>query len=413
MSHANGDPQRESALLRFVYTCPLGLILLDKDGVIRLLNGEATALLVPYSADGMLSNLFEFLAPWAPEETDALRSLAHGQAGTGNVVQRISLSADARECWIELHARPFDDGLSVTCRDVTELVAHEAEFQRTMRREAEQRGRADMAAGILHDMGNALTGIGGRIVAMRSVVDERQVEINLHRLSGLLRRYVTSLEQMLGTGKGQRTVELLTAMVESLAQARGEMEDSMRALETYIGHAQELLTINRTYASGAAGSVAAELQFLFRDVRDMTMYAFRKRRGRMSLSLPDSAPRLAIDRSKLMQIILELVENGLEAWDEQPDVPVAVELSCLYADDGGIVIQVADNGCGFAPERAEQFFQRNVSTKERNSGLGLFASRQLAESFGGRLTLTSAGPGRGTTAKLYLPPEILSNEPSA
>jgi signal transduction histidine kinase len=86
-----------------------------------------------------------------------------------------------------------------------------------------------------------------------------------------------------------------------------------------------------------------------------------------------------------------------------------VTLSAAPAAHGGSIVTVADTGIGMAPEdipRAfEAFTQLEAGHTRRypGSGLGLYLARALAGAMGLTLTLESE-PGRGTTARLVLPP---------
>lgn len=398
------------ALLRFVYTCPIGIVLTDARGGIRVLSGKATALLIPYSPDGALNNLFAFVARWDETAAAALRRLV-GARVAQPLVQRLHVTAPGTpEQWLELHAVPFDDGLSVACRDVTALVKQEEELLALATEEAEQRGRAEMAAGVLHDMGNALTAMGGQSVTMRALLEREQVMQSLERLTVFLREHEDALEGVLGPGKGRGVIELLRAMHRTYTDIRAELFETLRVLNAYLSHAQELLSINRTYARAATAAEPAELGRIIRDVRDMTRGAIGKRKGTMEIRLPEQVSRVAADRSKLIQILLNLIKNGIEAWDSAPDQPLCIELTARAGGDGGLVIEVRDNGCGFAGDGAETFFERDASSKGRDSGVGLYSCRRLAESMGGRLTLSSPGPGEGALATLYLPPGMVRHE---
>jgi CheY-like chemotaxis protein len=74
-----------------------------------------------------------------------------------------------------------------------------------------------------------------------------------------------------------------------------------------------------------------------------------------------------------------------------------------------LLLSVADNGVGLAPDAIEQVFLpfEQVNRKSDNAhgglGLGLTIAKQLAESHGGRLTAASEGVGRGATFTLELP----------
>jgi signal transduction histidine kinase len=74
------------------------------------------------------------------------------------------------------------------------------------------------------------------------------------------------------------------------------------------------------------------------------------------------------------------------------------------ADDGGLVIEVTDDGPGIPPELQTTLFDRFAkSGTSRGSGLGLAIARALVEAHGGSIA-AAPGPGdRGTTIRVRLP----------
>ena len=64
------ESQEYEALLQFLYMAPVGLVQISSDGTIVMLNPLSAQLLMPLSRDGELTNLFEALAPVAPDLQD-------------------------------------------------------------------------------------------------------------------------------------------------------------------------------------------------------------------------------------------------------------------------------------------------------------------------------------------------------
>ncbi len=118
--------------------------------------------------------------------------------------------------------------------------------------------------------------------------------------------------------------------------------------------------------------------------------------------------RLETDRSKVSQILRNLVSNALK-FTEAGEVRVRCE-----ARGGRVVFTVRDTGVGIAPEDQERVFEEfgqvdhPLQGKVRGTGLGLSLSRRLAGLLGGSLTVESA-VGAGATFRLELPathPEV-------
>jgi C4-dicarboxylate-specific signal transduction histidine kinase len=163
----------------------------------------------------------------------------------------------------------------------------------------------------------------------------------------------------------------------------------------------------------------------------MTEASFRGRDGALIIDAPREPVRLSADRSKLMQILLNLVKNAQEAWDARDGgrddadddrsalarpalarPALAVRVEAGVTADGGLRITVRDNGCGFAPEHTASLFALGESSKARGTGTGLHAARNIAIGLGGSLELSSPGPGAGATASLTLPSEVIYRESS-
>ncbi|USX29425.1 sensor domain-containing diguanylate cyclase [Oxalobacteraceae bacterium OTU3CINTB1] len=87
------DAQEYEALLQFLYLAPVGLVQLAADGAIQMLNPLSAQLLMPLSRDGGLTNLFEALAPVAPDLRSQCASFAAPQGQVCDAV-RLYLHAD-------------------------------------------------------------------------------------------------------------------------------------------------------------------------------------------------------------------------------------------------------------------------------------------------------------------------------
>ncbi|MBP5997490.1 MAG: PAS domain S-box protein [Azonexus sp.] len=132
----------------------------------------------------------------------------------------------------------------------------------------------------------------------------------------------------------------------------------------------------------------------------------RKRHVHIETALPALPPVLA-DRLMLEQVLLNLIRNGMEAMantpEEQRVLRVAVE-----PGGGEVVVSIADNGCGIAPEVREKLFTAFFTTKPEGMGVGLSICRSIIEFHRGRLWAEDnahSPTGSGTIFKFTLPLE--------
>jgi signal transduction histidine kinase len=103
-------------------------------------------------------------------------------------------------------------------------------------------------------------------------------------------------------------------------------------------------------------------------------------------------------RDDFERLLTNLLKNSLEAIDADGFVSVEIDV-----DGFGLIVSIRDNGHGISVADQEQLFQRGFSVgKAEGNGLGLFNAKQLIESWGGSIRLTST-PGRGTSISIQLP----------
>lgn len=126
--------------------------------------------------------------------------------------------------------------------------------------------------------------------------------------------------------------------------------------------------------------------------------AFRERSLRVATS--PGLPQVVGDRQKLIQVLVNLIRNALQA--SHRGTPVLME---SYASAGGVVIAVQDEGDGVAPEVLGRLFEPFVTTKgQQGVGMGLYMARLVAESHGGTLRhVARRSTQTGARFELWLP----------
>ncbi len=108
-------------------------------------------------------------------------------------------------------------------------------------------------------------------------------------------------------------------------------------------------------------------------------------------------PPVHADRDQVVQVLLNLVGNALDAMPRGGTLTVGAR-----AAGGGVAFTVRDTGPGIAPGDLGRVFEPYFTTKEGGTGLGLAIADRIAEEHGGRLEASSA-PGEGATFTLTLP----------
>lgn len=99
------------------------------------------------------------------------------------------------------------------------------------------------------------------------------------------------------------------------------------------------------------------------------------------------------DKVQIQQVLLNLIRNAVEAMQDSNRRELVI--STAPAEDGMLMISVADTGPGIAQEISSQLFQPFVTTKRHGMGVGLSISRTIIEAHGGRIWI-EPNPAGGT-----------------
>lgn len=118
----------------------------------------------------------------------------------------------------------------------------------------------------------------------------------------------------------------------------------------------------------------------------------------VTLRVDAEAATLTCDPRKVRQVLINLVQNALEASERGGEVTIAVRAG------ERVTFRVEDRGEGLSEEIADRLFEPGVTTKETGSGIGLVTARALARQHGGELELAPR-EGGGCRATLELPRE--------
>ena len=123
----------------------------------------------------------------------------------------------------------------------------------------------------------------------------------------------------------------------------------------------------------------------------------RKAGVTVAVTVAEDIERHWCDEQGLLQVVMNLLSNALDASPAGGVVEIGVEV-----DEGGLVVTVADSGPGMAPEVLERATEPFFTTKPKGSGLGLAICDKIVRSHGGRLRVESSS-GKGTIFRVELP----------
>jgi signal transduction histidine kinase len=243
-----------------------------------------------------------------------------------------------------------------------------------------------LASGVAHEINNPTAFVSSNLGELR-----RYLTAYEGALSGL----AALLERPAGAGRADEVLsqaELLLARRE----ARGAIDESLAGVERIRQIATTLRSLARREPADAP-VVPVDLH----EVVETVVRAARAELGGAARVDLRGAVTVLGHRSELVDVVLNLVVNAVQAREEGRPNRVRIE---LFREGSSAVIRVTDTGRGISPAHMKRLFEPFFTTKPRGegTGLGLSLSRQIVLAHGGSIDVASE-VGVGSTFTVRLP----------
>ena len=391
----------EQKLAMIMQHAPTGLAEIDRSGKIIHLNVTGEALLKPVLiANGINgNNLYPVLEHIAPAIAQKIKNTSD-DAGhiLTNEPHSFSLSFGGEN--IERHfnftvIKMFTDCIIVGFDDYTQKSQKERAILQLVADKAVMQGKFEIASNILHDIGNAVVGFGTYITRIKRSLEQNNPE-NLQKLTDFYAAQQKVMAASIGEAKADAAIKMLSAITEGQKNSQEEIRKSVTEQLHIITHIQDILNIQRQYANGQESQERkpVQLRSIITDCMSMLLASIDKRGIKISVNIPDSLPVVNGDRTRLMQVVLNILKNSIEAIDmNAPEKNISLTVS---THDDRLILKAEDNGHGFDAATGKQLFERGFTTKASGSGLGLSSCKTIIESHDGTINITSEGFGKGS-----------------
>jgi signal transduction histidine kinase/predicted RNA-binding protein with RPS1 domain len=150
---------------------------------------------------------------------------------------------------------------------------------------------------------------------------------------------------------------------------------------------------------------------IIRELAHLVAVGARKRGGEVYFRLDDDLPTIQSIKLRLEQVFLNLMLNAVQLLDKssfRSRKPRLLVESCYDPEDSDLPVKIrfVDDGPGIHRQQFDWIFQMGTSTRKDGTGLGLFISKGLVESLGGRLSIEDSVMFVGSAFLVELPTMI-------
>lgn len=383
----------EEALQRADYVQP-DLVLLDVmmpglDGfeICRRLKAQPSTHDTPVIFMTSLASVEDKVAGFAAGGVDYVTKPLHVEEVRARVDTHLSLRAMQKELARQnAQLQRCQQGLE---QQVAERTAELSEAIRSLRVEIEERKRAEQE---IRRLNVELEARVARRTAQLTAINE-ELEAFSYSVSHDLRAPLRAIN-------GFAQIIADTQYANLTAEGRECLNKVVFASQRMDTLIKELLNYART-GRGAVRALPVPLAPLAQQLECTFSARMAAIGARFEVAQPLATP--LGDELLLQQVLTNLVDNALKyrCRDGVPEVRLSATLSGEH-----VLVQVADNGIGIAPENRErifQMFQRLHSERDYpGTGIGLAIVAKAVRAMGGRMSVESS-PGRGSTFRARLP----------
>jgi two-component system sensor histidine kinase TtrS len=139
--------------------------------------------------------------------------------------------------------------------------------------------------------------------------------------------------------------------------------------------------------------VSSDLTAIVQDALMLFEPTVQNKNVTITTHIPDALCPVLADRVQIEEVLLNLLQNALEALGEWSGGRIEVGLESI---ENAFKVSVTDNGPGIAPDSVSLLFEAFFTTKADGLGLGLSLSRTIIEAHGGHLSVDIDQPGKTT-----------------
>ncbi len=275
--------------------------------------------------------------------------------------------------------------------------------QANLLHQAHEAGMAEMAVGILHNIGNAITPAKVSTALLIKKTNESRIR---NHIKEMMARFYKAIAEpsALPQDEKEQLKQLVTVLPDAVIEEYDHINNEIKRIRDKHEHIESIIHLQLRYARLSGNIENVNVNKVVLDSLEMLEESITKYSVSITKDLAPDLPIIRIEQSKLLQVMVNLVKNALEAMrDTDPDERILAVSAHLDSDGEFISIAIKDSGMGFASEDKEKLFTYGYTSKREGSGFGLHSCANFLIANKGSIEAKSYGPGAGAEFIVHLP----------
>ena len=414
----------EGRLRTIVDNEPECVMVVDRNGILLEINPSGLAMAEASAADVIGKSFYDLIRP---QHRQRVREHQQQVAdGAGGIVEFefVGLRGGCRPVWMETHSVPLRDEagnvvsvLSVA-RDVAARKQAEEEremLQRQLVDASRVAGMAEIATGVLHNVGNVLTSVNVSASLLAERLEAADTS-GLTKAAQLVSEHTGDLQRYINEDEvGRQIPQFISIAAQCLDESHQAMASELAQLNRGIEHIKEIVRSQQSHAKGSSVALPVRPDELMEQAVRVDLVSLERFHIELVRRFED-LPQVPLDKHKILQILVNLITNARQAITERDVVQPGngtrtITLGLSYDKSAGqMKFEVEDSGMGIAAQNMSRIFRHGFTTREEGHGFGLHSAANAAAEMHGTLTAHSDGIGHGARFTLEVPVQLAEDE---
>ena len=289
------------------------------------------------------------------------------------------------------------------------LIKLNAQLEQTYKKlmdSAHLAGMAEVAANVLHNVGNALNSINvsAGLVTEKMTLSEIP---NLKKVADIAYNNRDNLADFLQNDQqGKHILTYLKELSTKLCDEQDENITKLNSLMENVKHVKGIIKKQQQYTNATEKTVSVSIKDVIEDALNINHASLQRCNIDVIRDYHDM-PNVYLDKQQALQILVNLIDNAAAAMEQSNTSKKTLTIIAHRRTSNKFRIVISDNGIGIKPANIDKVFKHGYTTKSQGHGFGLQSCMLAAKNMQGKITVTSGGEDRGATFTLELPLKLI------
>ena len=316
----------------------------------------------------------------------------------GTALQRRRDSFALKEAHDDLKSSANE--LELANHALTQEIKEKEKITKRMVSLSHEAGKAEVATGVLHNVGNVLNSINVSANCVRDLCSQSRLP-SLRKAVDLLEGQKDLATFFSEDPRAKAVPDFLTGVVSRLENEQESVQTEIKNLIEHINHVKVVVAMQQSFAGVCGLEEPVCLFKLFADAELLLSNSIYRHEIELKLDF-EELPMLMIERQRVLQVVVNLLKNAKDALTSRPMENRKLTVKAARQNKW-LIIEVTDNGEGIASIDLTKIFSHGFTTKRQGHGFGLHSCANSIQEMGGELTAKSDGLGLGATFTIKIP----------